>query len=139
MKHIKLFESLNKYVQVSSADYERRSQKFEPFSESEISYISNHIHNITANYGLVFEVRQAENRFELITYSLVITYSSPIHPVPPNYFLLNIKKCDDDYFYVFDFLYYKCDEMEGVINCITDIIKTKFDKKTKHIKKFESI
>lgn len=126
MKYIKLFEEVpfykeNLYKIINHYEYEKKTKNVENYSDAEIKYISDCVKWISSKYyvklncGIAID-REGKNRPHIIVISF--TGNKPL-----NYFLMDIIKSEDGWFYIHNWTqYYKCDQIDGVTNCIDDIV-----------------
>lgn len=136
MNHIKLFEDYNNelYIKISSVEFNKGIRKNEPFSNRELSDILEFIENINQTLKYVHNVLGAgqtvykDSKIPIDTSSITVSYQQILKSKLPGSFLMEIIKCDDYWFFIKSIYstYFKCDDLEGVKNCIRNIIETKF-------------
>lgn len=130
MIHLKKFESYNLYKSIRHFDYRNGTDNPESYSKSEVDTINSFVEelNSTKKYPKLYSgISINPKTGKKVSHSITISYRWPGDRL--NNFLLDIIKGEDYYHYLHDWNnFYKCDDLEGVKECIKEIIENKFKK-----------
>lgn len=126
MKYLKKYSKLeayseNLYKTINHYEYQEKTKNIEDYSNAEIQYISNSVKEINIKYNVKLNCGIGIDREgKIIPHIIVISFTGN---KPLNSFLMDIIKSEDGWFYIQNYnQYYKCDQIDGVTNCIDTII-----------------
>lgn len=127
MKHLKsIFEENKLFWEVTEDEYEDNLRYSNKLTQGEI----NNLDKVLTQEELSYEIRENDNRKFYINYNSV---NISIHISDSLLDDISLYKLEDDWFYVMDAaFYYKCDQWDGLLECIKYIIKQEIIPLIKH-------